>query len=461
MSIHENSDVRVPINKDSLSIKRDDTKCVLCGNCRSTCKFSQGVYGRYDLEKTNDYAICIECGQCSNVCPTSAICEVKDYLKLKKLIKNEDYVFVFQTAPAVRVALGEEFGLEAGSFVQGKLVTALKKLGANYVLDTAYGADLTIMEEANELLERLNSNKNLPMFTSCCPAWVKFAELFYPEYINNLSTCKSPILMQGAIIKTYFAKQMNIEPKKIINVAVTPCTAKKYEIKREEMNSASKVLNEEIRDMDFIITTRELASWLKEEKIDFNNLEDSNYDSLLGEASGAGIIFGSTGGVMEATLRTAHFYITGKKLEDLEFKSIRGLDGIKEAKALIGNSLLSIAVINGTNNVHKFIELLKKGTKHYDFIEVMACQGGCIAGGGQPKLKEPMSVYEKEKRISSLYLRDSNLEKRCSYENSDIQKLYNYYLTKPGSKLSETLLHTTYSPKDKMLHETDELYIKV
>ena len=452
MSIHENSDVRVPINLDNVSIKREDAKCISCGNCRSVCKYSQGVYGRYDLKETDDYAICIDCGQCSNVCPTGAICEVKDYLELKKLIKNTEYTFVFQTAPSVRVALGEEFGMDAGSFAEGKMITALRKLGADYVLDTVAGADLTIMEEANELLERIENEEHLPMFTSCCPAWVKFAEIFYPELLPNLSTCKSPILMEGTLVKTYFAQQLKLDPTKIIHVAVTPCTAKKAEIKREEMHSPTKE-QAEIRAVDFVITTRELAAWIREEKIDFSSLEDSKYDSLLGESTGAGLIFGTTGGVMEAAIRTAFFYVTGETLEQIEFEHIRGFDGIKEAKVMLGDIELSVAVVTGTNNAHKFLEFMKKGEKHYDFIEVMACIGGCIAGGGQPRIKEPMSLEEKEKRSASLYARDRTLEKRCSYENREIQQLYNTYLRKPGSPLAHKLLHTSYISKKSLLHK--------
>ena len=450
MSVHENSDVRVPINSDSVSITRNDSKCILCGGCRSVCKFVQGVYGRYDLEKTNDRAICIECGQCSNVCPTNAIYEVKDYLKVKEYINNNDYIVIFQTAPAARVSLGEEFGFEVGSFVQGKLVSALKKLGADYVFDTAYGADLTIMEEANELIERIQNNGTLPMFTSCCPAWVKFLEMFYSEYIPNLSSVKSPILMEGAIVKTYFANKVDIDPEKIIHVAVTPCTAKKYEIKRDEMKDSGEFLNKEIRDVDYVITVRELAEWIREENIDFNLLEDSSYDSILGEASGAGVIFGSTGGVMEAALRTAHFYITGERLENVEFTEVRGLAGIKEASVNIGEYNISIAVVTGTNNAHKFFELLKNGEKHYDFVEVMACLGGCVAGGGQPKIVQTENHLEKEKRASSLYKKDRVL-KRCSYENEEIQKLYKEFLKEPGSDVSRKLLHTAYHSKKDML----------
>ncbi len=445
LSIHENNDVRVPINEDSLSITRDDTKCILCGNCRSICKFEQGVYGNYDLEKTGDRAICIDCGQCSNVCPTSAICEKKDYKSLKDLMNNSDYIFIFQTAPAVRVALGEEFGFETGSFVQGKLVSALRKIGADYVFDTSFGADLTIMEEANELINRIEEGGKLPMFTSCCPAWVKFLEMFYPSYIPNLSSVKSPILMEGSIIKSYFAERKNIDSSKIINVAITPCTAKKYEIKREEMKTNN------LRNMDYIITTRELANWLKEENIDFTSLEDSYYDSLLGEASGAGIVFGATGGVMEAALRTAYFYVTGEKLMNLEFHELRGLNGIKEAEVYLGNLKLSVAVITGTQNVRKFFKLLKDGEKHYDFIEVMACVGGCIAGGGQPKRELTFAKEEKEKRTDALYERDKSLVKRCSYENLEIQNLYKEYLGKPGSEKSKELLHTSYASKESLL----------
>ncbi len=453
MSIHENSDVRVPINSDSLSIQREENKCILCGNCRSVCKYSQGVYGKYDLKETGDYAICIDCGQCSNVCPTGSICEVKDYLELKKLMKNSEYTFVFETAPSVRVALGEEFCMPTGSFVEGQMVSALRKLGAHYVLDTVTGADLTVMEEANELLERIENEENLPMFTSCCPAWVKFVETFYPEFIPNLSTCKSPILMEGALVKTYFSTQLHLDAEKIKHVAVTPCTAKKAEIKKEGMN-VSSTESSNFRDVDFVITTRELAEWIREEKIDFLSLEESKYDSLLGESTGAGLIFGATGGVMEATIRTASFYITGEKLEQIEFENLRGFDGIKEAKVMLGDIELSVAVVTGTNNAHKFLELLKKGEKHYDFIEVMACVGGCIAGGGQPKVKEPMSFLETEKRGASLYAKDRTLEKRCSYENSEIQKLYNTYLRKPGSPLAKKLLHTTYTSKKDLLHKS-------
>jgi len=321
---YEYSDIRVPIDKDNVSICRDEELCVKCGACKNICKFNVGVYGNYDLEKS-DKAICINCGQCSLVCPTMSICEVKDYLKLKELMKS-DKIKVFQVAPAVRASLGEEFNYELGTNVEGKIVSALKMLGADYVFDTTFGADLTIMEEANELVDRIKNKKTMPMFTSCCPAWVKFVEIFYPEFIPNLSTCKSPILMQGAIIKNYFSNINNIDRDDIISVAVTPCTAKKYEIKREEFNG----------DVDFVITTRELANWIREEKIKFKDLEDTSFDNIMSRGTGAGIIFGNSGGVTEAALRTANHILGGDDKQTLEFEEIRGLGNIKEANVKIG-----------------------------------------------------------------------------------------------------------------------------
>ena len=436
-----NLDVRVPIIDGSYSIKRDDDKCILCGNCRSVCKYNQGVYGNYDI---NEESVCIDCGQCSNVCPTSAITEVMDYIKVKALLKSHSKIIVFQTAPAVRVSLGEEFGLEKGSFVQGKMVSLLKKLGADYVFDTAFGADLTVMEEANELVYRIQNNETLPMFTSCCPSWVKFVETFYPNYIPNLSSCKSPILMEGAIIKKYFASIKNINPKDIINVAVTPCTSKKAEIKREELCNKS---DSSIRDVDYVITTRELALFAREENIDFNSLSDQEYDSILGEASGAGIIFGSTGGVMEASIRTAHFYITGKPLNDINFTPVRGFDGIRESSIKIGDYDLNVAVVNGTENARKFIKMMDDTSKHYDFVEVMACIGGCISGGGQPRVDGGILELSQKLRSKALYDRDSTLKRRNSYENSEIKKLYDTFLGEAGSDIASSMLHTSYKKR--------------
>lgn len=436
---HKYSDIRVPIEEDNVSICREESLCVKCGACKNICKFNVGVYDNYDINIV-DKAICINCGQCSLVCPTESICEVKDYLKLKNLMKDDKKV-VFQVAPAVRASLGEEFGMELGTNVEGKIVTALKKLGADYVFDTTFGADLTIMEEANELIYRIKNKKTMPMFTSCCPAWVKFVETFYPEFIPNLSSCKSPILMQGSIIKNYFANLNGIDREDIISVAVTPCTAKKYEIKREEF----------CNDVDFVITTRELANWIREENIEFNKLEDSNFDDIMGRGTGAGIIFGNSGGVMEAALRTANHILNGMESEVLQFEETRGLGNIKEALVKIGDYKLSIAVINGTGDAKKVLEKLKSGEVNYDFIEVMACEGGCIAGGGQPRVHFPVTGEVKIKRKDCLFNLDVDCKIRNSYDNSDIIRIYDEYLGMPLSDKSKELLHTSYVDRSKDL----------
>ena len=305
--------VRVPIELDNVSIQRDEDLCIRCGMCKNVCTEDIGVHGTYTFEETGGKAVCINCGQCANVCPVDSITEKNEFFKVAEAIADPEKVVIVSTSPSVRAALGEAFGMPDGSFVQGKMVTLLRKLGFDYVLDTSFAADLTIVEEASELIERVTKGTApLPQFTSCCPAWIKFAEMYYPELIPNISTAKSPISMQGPTIKTYFAKKNGIDPKKIVNVALTPCTAKKYEIRRPEMNAAGRYYgDEDMRDMDYVITTRELAKWARFNKIDFKALEDSEYDSLMSAASGAGVIFGNTGGVMEAALRTAYEYITG------------------------------------------------------------------------------------------------------------------------------------------------------
>lgn len=447
MSKHLFSDVRVPIEEDNLSICRDESKCIKCGACKSVCKFSLSVYGYYKLEETGDRAICIGCGQCSNVCPTRSITEKYDYKKVLEILKS-DKVKVFQTSPAIRVALGEEFGLEPGTNVEGKIVSVLRSIGADYVFDTTFGADLTIMEEASELVDRINNNGVLPMFTSCCPSWVKFTEIFYPEFIPNLSTCKSPILMQGAIIKNYFSKIKNINKEDIVSIAVTPCTSKKSEIKREEFNN----------DVDYVITTRELAEIIRREDIDFKNIEESNYDSVMGHGAGSGIIFGSSGGVMEAACRYAYKLLTGNDPEGklLEFNEVRGLSNVKEATLNINDKELKLAVINGTGDARKILEKLKKQEVSYDFIEVMACEGGCIAGGGQPRVMFPVTPEIKNKRSSGLYNIDKNSTIRNCYQNKEIIDLYNNYLEKPLSNKSHELLHTTYINRSNILKETSK-----
>ena len=372
-------------------------------------------------------------------------------MKVLKLLKNKDKTVVFSFAPAVRVALGEEFGLEPGVNVDKKIISALKKLGAKYVFDITFGADLTVMEEAMELVNRIQENKNLPMFTSCCPAWIKYVEIFYPELIPNLSTCKSPIAMQGSTIKTYFAKMKNINPEDLVNVVIAPCTAKKYEIRRDELNVTK-------RDTDFVLTTRELARMIKENDINFLNLEDSEFDSPLGLGSGAGVIFGNTGGVAEAALRTAYHFITNKDLkdDDLVFSSVRGMAGVKEAQIEIEGKVIKVAVLNGMKNAKNLIDKMKEEKFDYQFIEVMNCIGGCIAGGGQPKLTLLKMKDGKLKRIDGLYSEDEKMKKRVSYKNPDIIKIYKDFYGEVGSSLAHQYLHTSYKNKSYLLRGEDK-----
>lgn len=447
--------VRVPIEKDNPSICRDEELCIKCGQCRDICTDYIGVHGTYTLEQTGGTAVCINCGQCANVCPVSSITEKYEYHDVKKAILDPEKIVIFNTSPSVRISLGEEFAMEDGSFVQGKMVALLRKLGASYVLDTNFAADLTIVEEASELIERITKKtRPLPQFTSCCPSWVKYAEIYHPDMLSHLSTAKSPIGMQGPTVKTYFAKKMGIDPRKIVNVAVTPCTAKKFEIRREEMNAAAQYLGiEDMRDMDYVITTRELAKWAKEEDVDFAALEDSSYDRLMGEASGAGVIFGNTGGVMEAALRTAYEYITGEKapaaLYDLE--PVRGMEDVKEAQVTIKGIEVNVAVIYGTKAASRFIERIKNGGKEYHFIEVMTCPGGCIGGGGQPKGTLLKGDELRKKRIAGLYRKDSGMELRTSHENREIIELYKEFYKEPLSELAEQMLHTGYRDRSEDL----------
>ena len=449
MSKHLSTSVRVPIEADNPSIVRNESLCVKCGQCRNVCTSPIGVLGTYALEQTGDRAICIHCGQCANVCPVGSITEVYEYQKVKAAVEDKDKIVIVSTSPSVRVALGEEFGLPKGAFVQGKMVALLRALGVDYVLDTNFAADLTIVEEASELLARITgaTDKPLPQFTSCCPAWVKFAETYYPELLPHISTAKSPIGMQGPTIKTYFAQKMGIDPRKIVNVALTPCTAKKFEIRREEMNAAGQKLDiPELRDMDNVITTRELALWAKEAGIDFVSLEDSDFDKLMGEASGAGVIFGNTGGVMEAALRTAYAYFTGEQppKEMLKLEPVRGYDGLREASVELAGRVINVAVVHGTENVRK---LIAAGIEKYHFIEVMTCPGGCIGGGGQPKDFTYDADAARKARIEGLYERDAEMELHLSHENKEIQRLYQEFYDEPLSELAESMLHTTYQDR--------------
>ena len=453
---HMSLDVRVPIELDNPSIERIEEKCIKCGQCRRVCEESIGVHGTYNLSQTADSAVCINCGQCANVCPTGSIIEKYEWQAVRDAVADPDKIVVVSTSPSVRVALGEEFGIEPGAFVQGKMVAMLRALGVDYVLDTNFAADLTIVEEASELLERIEKgNRPLPQFTSCCPAWVKYVEMYYPEMKENLSTAKSPIGMQGPTIKTYFASRMGIDPKRIVNVALTPCTAKKFEIRREEMSDSGKHLGiEGMMDMDNVITTRELAIWAKSENISFEALEDSDFDNLLGEASGAGVIFGNTGGVMEAALRTAYEYATGNKapLDVISLTPVRGYEGIRESTVSIGGMDVNIAVCHGTANAKKLIELIRSGERNYHFVEVMTCPGGCIGGGGQPKDPTKDRDEVRKARIAALYSKDERMTIRKSHENPDIIRVYEEFYGKPLSEMAEKMLHTAYLDRSEIFH---------
>ena len=457
MGKHLSESIRVPIEADNPAIRRIENLCIKCGQCRDICRDYISVLGYYDLSKTNDTAVCIHCGQCANVCPVSSITETPEMDAVIAAAKDPDKVLIVSTSPSVRVSLGEAFGMQRGSFVEGKMIALLRKLGADYVLDTNFAADMTIVEEASELVERLTThNKPLPQFTSCCPAWVKFAEIYYPELLPNISSAKSPIGMQGPTIKTYFAKKMGIDPKKIVNVALTPCTAKKFEIRRGEMNASARYLDlPGLRDMDHVITTRELADWAKKADIDFSTLEDSKFDKLMGEASGAGVIFGNTGGVMEAAVRTAYEFVTHepapKELYTLE--PVRGMQEIREAAVEIGTLRLQLAVIYGTSNVRRFLSMAKESGKHYDFIEVMTCPGGCIGGGGQPKADVEERRTMVDYRIESLYKRDAQMKLRKSHENPELKQLYEEFYRKPLSPIAEEMLHTSYTDRSGLLGE--------
>ena len=441
----------------SPSIVRDFNKCILCRRCETACKKVQGV-GAIDcinrgfescISTVGDHSLndvnCTNCGQCIEACPTGALHEKETINDVWIKLKDPDSYVVVQTAPAVRVALGEEFGMPIGTNVTGKMVTALKRLGFNKVFDTNTGADITIMEEAYELIERLKTNDNLPMITSCSPGWIKYIEMNYPELLPHLSTCKSPHQMFGALIKTYFAKKENIDPKKIYVVSVMPCIAKKYERQRPEMK------NDGLFDVDNVITTRELSRMIKQANIEFTTLEDSLFDNPMGEATGAAAIFGTTGGVMEAALRTAQDALTGKCMDKIDFEEVRGEKEIKKATVNIDGNDLKVVAASGLKNARKILEEIKSGNADYQFVEIMACPGGCVMGGGQPikssKIRREVDV--RKLRADGLYSIDEKSQIRKSHENPVVRKLYKEYLEKPGSYRAHKLLHTHYTKKDK------------
>lgn len=454
-----------PVTIDNLtpSVKRDTSKCILCGRCIERCKNAHGL-SVLGFEKRGFKTIvapagnrsfanspCILCGQCVTVCPTGALMEVSEIEKVDAAMKAGKYVVV-QTAPAVRAALGEEFGYKIGTPVTGKMVAALRRLGFRKVFDTNFGADLTIMEEATELLHRISDNGVLPMITSCSPGWVNYAEYYYGDLLPHLSSCKSPHEMFGAILKTYYAEKKGLNPEDIYVVSIMPCVAKKYEKERPEL------VTNGLKDVDAVLTTRELAKLIKRSGIIFNRLPDEDFDyDIVGDYTGAGVIFGATGGVMEAALRTAAFELTGKELENVELKDVRGLDGIKEATYKLGGMEVKVAVASGMKNAKVLLDEIRAGKSPYHFIEIMGCPGGCVAGGGQPFVKpcflpnEDDNILDtyKEKRSNALYMEDEGRPLRVSHKNPQIIELYETFLDKPNSHKAHELLHTTYSAKER------------
>ena len=437
--------VRVPIEADNPSIVRWEEKCIRCGMCKEACTNLMGVHGTYTLEQTGGKAICIYCGQCANVCPVDSITERDESPQVQKAIADPDKVVVVSTSPSVRAALGEEFGMEPGAFVEGKMVALLRALGVDYVLDTNFAADLTIIEEGFELVDRIQHGGALPMMTSCSTAWIKFCEYYYPELLPNLSTAKSPQQMYGASVKTYYAKKFGIDPKDIYVVSVMPCIAKKFEKTRPYQDAAG------VPDIDAVLTTRELARMIKRAGIQYNLLPDEKFDEPLGVSTGAGVIFGATGGVMEAALRTVADLLEGKELEDFEYKAVRGQQGIKSATVTLGGKEIKIAVASSLANARVLMDEIKAGNSPYQFIEIMSCPGGCVNGGGQPihdaATRQRLDIPGL--RAKAIYANDKACTYRKSYKNPAVMAMYEEYLEKPGSERAHHILHTKYIDRTK------------
>ena len=449
------------VDDASVSVVRDNNKCILCRRCVAACNKTQGVgvIGAVNRGFTtaiespwnlplNDMA-CIDCGQCIAACPTGALYTKDNTQEVWDLLADPAKHVLVQPAPAVRAALGEEFGLPMGTSVTGKLAAALRRLGFAKVFDTNWGADLTIMEEAHELAGRIQTGGVLPMITSCSPGWVKYCEHYHPDFIPNLSSCKSPHQMAGAMMKSYYAENAGIDPHDIRVVSVMPCTAKKFECKRPEMG------HDGMADVDAVITTVELARMIKEAGIDFENLPDEDFDSMLGESTGAGVIFGATGGVMEAALRTACEIVTGETLEKVDFYQVRGIEGIKEATLKVGDLTIKVAVANGTANAGRLLEDIRAGRRSYHFIEVMGCPGGCVTGGGQPIVPASVRMVKDPRvlRAKALYTEDANKEYRKSHESPSMMALYDNYLGKPNGHRAHELLHTHFHPREKYVQD--------
>ncbi len=440
------------VDDSSLSVVRDPDKCILCRRCLQTCEEIQGVSalrikGRgYEslvgaaFDAPLGSALCVNCGQCINRCPTGALTEKTHIPAVWAALEDPDTFVVVQTAPAVRIALGEALGLPPGEIVTGKLTTALRELGFDRVFDTNFTADLTIMEEGSELIHRVTNGGILPQITSCSPGWIKFIEHYYPELLPNVSSCKSPQQMFGAVAKTYFAEKAGLHPAAMKVVSIMPCTAKKFEAARPEMCDSG------YRDVDYVLTTRELARMIKEQGIDFAGLPDSDYDDPLGESTGAAVIFGATGGVMEAALRTAYEVITGERLEDIDITAVRGMEGVREAAIQVGDLQLKAAVAHGLGNAAKVLDKLAAGEGDWHFIEIMACPGGCLGGGGQPI---PTSPEIRQARADAVYEADRRLPIRRSHENPSVKRIYEEFLGEPLSDKSHHLLHTKYTERTR------------
>ena len=453
----EGENPQSPLDETTLHMVRDNNKCILCRRCVAACEDQfVGVIGPngrgFDthigcaFEKDLGDVACVSCGQCIVNCPTGALREKDQIDEVVAAIADPKKHVVVQTAPSVRAALGEEFGMPIGTNVEGKMVAALRRLGFDKVFDTDFGADMTIMEEAHEFIDRVQNGGVLPLITSCSPGWIKFCEFYYPELLPNLSSCKSPQQMQGALIKTWYAETHNIDPKDIVSVSVMPCTAKKFEISRDDENAAG------VPDVDVVLTVRELARMIKRANIDLTMLPDEKFDPTMDVSTGAAVIFGATGGVMEAALRTAADTLTGKSLDSIDYEEVRGTDGIKEAVYNVAGMDVKVAVASGLSNANEILKKVKNGEADYHFIEIMCCPGGCVNGGGMPV--QPSSVRNfvdiRKERAKVLYEEDKNLPLRKSHDNPVVKKCYAEYLGEPGSHKAHEILHTTYTPRPKM-----------
>ncbi|HAJ97334.1 MAG TPA: ferredoxin [Ruminococcus sp.] len=451
-SAYEGEKPAYEIDNSAVHMYRDNNKCILCRRCVAVCSKWQGVgvIGANErgfktfigsaFEMGLGETSCVSCGQCIAVCPVGALSE-KDFTnQVFAAIADESKHVIVQTAPAVRAGLGEEFGYPIGTNVEGKMVAALRRLGFEKVFDTDWGADLTIMEEATEFVDRFQNGGTLPLITSCSPGWVKYCEHYFPDMTENLSSCKSPHQMQGAVIKTYYAEKMGIDPKDIVVVSIMPCTAKKYESQRDDESAAG------VPDVDYVLTTRELARMIRRAGLKFTALPDEDFDNPLGVSSGAGDIFGATGGVMEAALRTAYCWLSGNNEEVVEFHEVRGTDGIKRSTVNINGTEIKVAVASGLANAGELLRRVQSGEEKVDFIEIMGCPGGCVNGGGQPQQPASVRNFEdlRELRAKALYSEDAGKALRLSHLNPDVQKLYEEYMEKPGSHKAHEILHTTY-----------------